>query len=410
MVKSPHQTDATIRLPRKQRSTTVQRKNDPDATIQLPNKQHPTPVQNQPDSDATIRLRERMPIKQPERSAGRLVLTGSEPFRPSHVADTVPIARRFQEPIEQPVHRSQLRNVLLWLRRIISIFLLFTVIFLFINDMQQGQVNNLSNQEVASSPSSSISLPSIAELQDQARKRLQQLEQESKEWNTNNPYINPYDGKQYNLINGYGQSGITGILETKLNQASTRPELSVLLQDISNIQFHLQMAIENTRDQTPHNQMHTTDNQLLEYYNLASSHVLLISLTEQMMRIYDKSNLIKTIEITAGQQDRPSLPGLQGVLSRRSPLIFTSADAENSPLWFPDTEINYGLLYHDGDYYIHDAPWRSVFGPGTQFPHEDPAGTTSFNGTGSHGCINLSLENMEWLYSHTTWKTLILIY
>ena len=44
------------------------------------------------------------------------------------------------------------------------------------------------------------------------------------------------------------------------------------------------------------------------------------------------------------------------------------------------------MLYDDGGYFIHDAPWRTVYGPG--------ANVTS----GTHGCVNVPLSTTALLY------------
>ena len=88
----------------------------------------------------------------------------------------------------------------------------------------------------------------------------------------------------------------------------------------------------------------------------------------------------------------------------------SSGEPRNSPYWFPDTPIHYAMLYHLGGYFVHDAPWREAFGPGTQFPHQDPIGTSAYNFDGSHGCINLRESDAGWVYTHTNWNTAIVIY
>ncbi|HET9979569.1 MAG TPA: L,D-transpeptidase, partial [Ktedonobacterales bacterium] len=47
-------------------------------------------------------------------------------------------------------------------------------------------------------------------------------------------------------------------------------------------------------------------------------------------------------------------------------------------------------------YYIHDAPWRHAFGPGTEKPHTNPDGSWE---TGSHGCVNMPTPAAAALYN-----------
>ena len=162
--------------------------------------------------------------------------------------------------------------------------------------------------------------------------------------------------------------------------------------------------------QTPYNQMHTTDTQMLSHYNLTKKQVLVVSLAEQAMRVYQNGKLVNSYHVTTGRQELPSLPGVWSVLDRRSPVIFSAAEPKGSPFWFPDTPISYAILYHFGGYFVHDAPWRANFGPGTQFPHQDASGTTAYNfadkhtGWDSHGCINENCKKASlagwWVYNH----------
>lgn len=56
----------------------------------------------------------------------------------------------------------------------------------------------------------------------------------------------------------------------------------------------------------------------------------------------------------------------------------------------PNVEFN--SFFHQG-YAIHAAYWRSAFGPGT--------------GGGSHGCVNMSRSDAEWIYKHTGIGTVV---
>jgi lipoprotein-anchoring transpeptidase ErfK/SrfK len=133
-------------------------------------------------------------------------------------------------------------------------------------------------------------------------------------------------------------------------------------------------------------------------------------MAEQALRVYQDGNLVRAIQVTTGQEALPSLPGVWQVLARESPTVFKSPDPPDSPYWYPDTPIHYAILYHSGGYFIHDSWWRADYGPGTQFPHYDSGGDEAFAGTGSHGCVNVPLDQAAWLYSNTNWQTQIVIY
>ncbi len=244
----------------------------------------------------------------------------------------------------------------------------------------------------------------------QAHFVVKQFHQEVDTWARNHPYHDSYDGHDYMLDNGYTNQGIGATLDLDLNNAHSSPSLDTVVLETQNALFNLHLFEANYNDKTLYNKMHPSDLELLNHYQLQNRQVLVISLAEQAMRLYQDGHLTYSYQITTGRQTLPSLPGIWAVLDRRSPVIFKSDEPQNSPYWFPDTSIGYAILYHYGGYFIHDAPWRATFGPGTQFPHLDASGNTSYNFDGSHGCVNLSTDNAAWVYKHTDWNTAIAIY
>jgi lipoprotein-anchoring transpeptidase ErfK/SrfK len=128
------------------------------------------------------------------------------------------------------------------------------------------------------------------------------------------------------------------------------------------------------------------------------------------MRVYQNGKLIRAFHVTTGRVELPSVPGVWPVLDRESPTIFRSSEPRSSPYWYPDTPINYAILYHQGGYFVHDSWWRANYGVGTNFPHYDTGGDETFAGNGSHGCINLPEDQAAWVYNHTDWNTLIVVY
>ncbi|GAC1357287.1 MAG: hypothetical protein NVSMB44_02630 [Ktedonobacteraceae bacterium] len=244
----------------------------------------------------------------------------------------------------------------------------------------------------------------------QAHFTVKQFHQEVDDWAKSHPYHDGYDGHEYALDNGYMQPGIGASLDLDLKSATTFTAMQAVALEAQNALFNLHTFEANYNDKTPYNQIHSADLELLNHYQLQKKQVLLISLAEQAMRVYQAGSLTNSYQTTTGRQALPSLPGVWSVLDRRSPVIFKSGEPKDSPYWFPDTPISYAILYHYGGYFIHDAPWRATFGPGTQFPHEDAGGNTSYNFDGSHGCVNLSTDNAAWVYKHTDWNTVVVIY
>ncbi len=255
----------------------------------------------------------------------------------------------------------------------------------------------------------------IAALQDplvrsQAHYLLRQFHNEVEIWGKAHLYYDSYDGQNYMPDNGYMSAGVGGQLDKDLAGAQTMVDFENIVSEVNNALFNLHMFERDYKDQAAYNQFHASDLQMISHYALQKRQVLVVSLAQQALRVYQNGKLLRSFVVTTGRQELPSLPGVWSVLARRSPVIFQSGEPRNSPYWFPDTPIQYAMLYHQGGYFIHDAPWRQAFGPGTQFPHADPGGTSAYNFDGSHGCINLSESDAGWIYTHTGWNTAIMIY
>lgn len=247
-------------------------------------------------------------------------------------------------------------------------------------------------------------------VQGQAYYMVKQLDQEARTWGQAHTYYDKFDGKNYILSSGYTLDGIGYWLNRELGWTYTTADYQAVIDEENNEFFNLQMLEEDYFDKTPYNQVHATDLKLMSRYNLQKGQVMMVSLVEQAMRLYQDGKLVRSFYVTTGRVERPSLPGVWTVQDRKSPTVFKSSDPPGSPYWYPDTPIQYGILYHWGGFFVHDAWWRVNFGPGTQFPHYDAGGDQSFAGNGSHGCINVQKDQAAWLYANTDWKTMIVVY
>ncbi len=202
-----------------------------------------------------------------------------------------------------------------------------------------------------------------------------------------------------------GDTGI-GSAEADLAAAHTTGDYQTVDGEIAMLLANLRAMIANQGDTTPANQAHATDLDLAKSYGVQGGRVVVVSLREQAMRAYDNGRLVFTTYITSGRPELPSPPGFWHVLAQQSPIIFTSAEQPGDPFYYAPITVHYALLFHDGGFYLHDAWWRVQFGPGSNLPHYDPE---AFNG-GSHGCVNLPLQQMTWLYGWANIGTPVLVY
>jgi hypothetical protein len=237
------------------------------------------------------------------------------------------------------------------------------------------------------------------------------LDQEANAWGNAHAYHDKFDGNNYILTAGYTLPGIGFWLNRELGWAWQPSDFQAVVDEENNEFFNLHMLEQDYSDRTPYNQVHATDLQMMQHYpSLQHGTVLMVSMVEQAMRIYQDGKLIRALYVTTGRVERPALPGVWTVQDRKSPDMFKSTDPPGSPYWYPDTPIHYAILYHWGGFFVHDAWWRADYGPGTQFPHYDSGGDEFFAGNGSHGCINLQENDAAWVYANTDWNTQIAVY
>jgi hypothetical protein len=211
----------------------------------------------------------------------------------------------------------------------------------------------------------------------------------------------------------YDQQGIGSDADAAVQSAQTADDYQAAIDLINNDLLHLKAMEADYTDSTPWNQPHATDIQLMKHYNLDSSNsgeVFVVSLVEQTLRYYNNGQLVRAFHITSGQFDKPSPPGFWSIFQRQSPTIFKSSEPKGSAFWYPDTNINYAMEYHEGGYFFHDAWWRADYGPGTNFPHYDSGGDETFAGNGSHGCINMQEQEAGWLYQNSSYGAAVILY
>src|SRR5690348_6604595 len=123
--------------------------------------------------------------------------------------------------------------------------------------------------------------------------------------------------------------------------------------------------------------------------------VILVSLSQQWLWAYQDRSLVLASPVTTGMPQLPTPRGNYAVQRKETNVTFYSLWPPGSPFYYSPEHINYAMYFRDIGYYIHDAPWRHAFGPGTQYPHIDPDGTHE---TGSHGCVNMPTPAAAELY------------
>jgi L,D-transpeptidase catalytic domain len=121
---------------------------------------------------------------------------------------------------------------------------------------------------------------------------------------------------------------------------------------------------------------------------------IIVSLSREMLYAFEGVKLVEQTVVTTGNPNLPTPPGNYSVLAKYHPFEFVSPWPSGSPYWYPPSLSQYAMLFRDGGYFLHDAPWRSAFGPGT-----DGAGQPGTNYGGTHGCVNIPPAPAVQLYN-----------
>jgi lipoprotein-anchoring transpeptidase ErfK/SrfK len=251
-----------------------------------------------------------------------------------------------------------------------------------------------------------IKLPA---LQAEATGLQQKLSQQANAWANKHTYYDSYNGTTYNL--GYEYQAIVNYpTQGQVDSSQTVADYQYAIGQLNNSLASFQAYQTDFSDKTPYNQVHQTDTQLMQKYGDTTGDVIVVSLAEQAMRVYQDNKLVNSFQVVTGMPDHPSLPGAWWIETRQTNIQFTSGKKPGQEGYYPPTPIAFALQYHSDGYFIHQSWWRTMYGPDMQFPHIDPGGT-SFAYQGSHGCVNMSTPDVQWVYNFATvGSTKLIIY
>jgi lipoprotein-anchoring transpeptidase ErfK/SrfK len=132
---------------------------------------------------------------------------------------------------------------------------------------------------------------------------------------------------------------------------------------------------------------------------------VLVSMSMQWLWAYNNGVRYLATPVTTGMPGFRTNAGTFHIFLKETNVWFYSYYPPGSPGYYTPEFIPYAMEYDTGGFYLHAAPWRHQFGPGTENPHCDADGTWE---TGSHGCVNMPTsvagELYRWINIGTTVK------
>jgi L,D-transpeptidase catalytic domain len=136
-----------------------------------------------------------------------------------------------------------------------------------------------------------------------------------------------------------------------------------------------------------------------------SDKVIEITLSTESLTASAGGKVFLKTMVTSGGQRLPTPTGSFQVQEKSAPFVFHSPYPKGSPYWYADVTSHEAMLFDpSGANFLHDAPWRSIFGPGTNGP-----GIPGSTYDGSHGCVELPLAAMHQLYPWTPLGTPVVV-
>lgn len=130
---------------------------------------------------------------------------------------------------------------------------------------------------------------------------------------------------------------------------------------------------------------------------------IVVSLSKQTLTAYDGSQTMLTSLVTTGNAALPTPLGHFPILARYTPFTFVSPWPVGSQYYYAPSPTNFALLFDNRGYYVHDAPWRGNYGPGSNAT----LGTPGQDYTGTHGCVNVPYAAMQQLFNWVTIGTIV---
>jgi lipoprotein-anchoring transpeptidase ErfK/SrfK len=132
-------------------------------------------------------------------------------------------------------------------------------------------------------------------------------------------------------------------------------------------------------------------------YSAGAGKLILVSLSRQVLTAYQDGTPVLTTYVATGRPALPTPPGVYHIFAKYSPYKMISPWPYGSPYWYPPSWTNWAMEFAGGGYFIHDAPWRSWYGPGANL----------YNGT--HGCVNVPYSPMSFLWGWTPMGTTVVV-
>jgi lipoprotein-anchoring transpeptidase ErfK/SrfK len=133
--------------------------------------------------------------------------------------------------------------------------------------------------------------------------------------------------------------------------------------------------------------------------------IVLISFQAQHLWAYQGSQVAMETPVTTGIRGVTGYGtdfGPMKVVHKDHPWKMQSPWPHGSPLWYPDTVVQWATFFTNTGESIHDSYWEadSRLGPGSQYDAS----------TRSHGCVHVPYGDAQWMYNFADVGTYVVVY
>lgn len=134
--------------------------------------------------------------------------------------------------------------------------------------------------------------------------------------------------------------------------------------------------------------------------------VIVVSTEQQSARLYQSGQQVYSTAVTTGGPELPTDPGIFQIYFKTTPFVFHSPWPPSSPYYYPPTPITFWMPF-DGAEGLHDASWRTDFGPGSNLAPTDLGTGRTILGT--HGCVNLPFDAAQFVWNWAPVGTTVVV-
>jgi lipoprotein-anchoring transpeptidase ErfK/SrfK len=195
-----------------------------------------------------------------------------------------------------------------------------------------------------------------------------------------------------------GQLSLLSLLTPRAD--SYRRALSTELQAVQSAPLAFAAAVKETHI---HRELATI---AADYYRTLPHKMIVVSTESQSASMYQDGRQIYSTLVTTGGPELPTDHGVFHIYMKVTPWVFHSPWPPGSPYYYPPTPITYWMPF-DGGEGLHDAWWRSNFGPGSNL-QPTYLGTGNYI-LGTHGCVNLPMDAAQFVWDWAPVGTTVVV-